>query len=168
MIKALDYLTKELKVIEDENTIQDVIRELEYAHPSEPHDELNVFFGDKNQLLVAEPHKELTDYDNKTPVGAPYKYGYQQYTYGKKPNPDYNPPKSNVTFVDAIKFKEIESSKVRLGWVSFTHIDGRKTHMSFSECRDLIPKLIRGWLIGQFVYKRYYGCTRIHCLKVLV
>lgn len=165
-MNAVDFVTNSLSNVIDTKTIGDVVSELGRTHDSEMYDDLEVFFGANGQLLAAEPKKDVTDYNNRVPYTN--SWGRTGFSYGTKPNPDYRPPRDNKTFVDAIKFDGIYSSKVRHGRVNFTHLDGRETHMSFAQFRQVLPKLVRGWLVGEFCYRKYYRALEIYCIKVLV
>lgn len=164
-MNAIDYLNKQIDAF-NKKTIEDAVRELDTQFPPEPYDDMDVYFDANGGLLDGEPTKTITDYQNKIPYKTAW--GGTSYNYNQIPNPDYLPPRQNYEFVAAIKLVDIVSGKPRHGWVKFEHHDGPETQMTFAQFKKVAPKMIRGWLIGRFAYRTYYGTCEIFLLESLI
>lgn len=157
----VDYFNNILKDFFLESNLHTIVHELQCEHKTEEYSDLEVYMDGSGHLLYYVPHKT-------TSICVNPGVAWSQRTYKDVPNPSWFPPQKNNTFVDAIKFDKINSGAARKGTVSFTHMDGRKTHMSFHQYRKLAPKLIQGWLIGKFAYNKFYGKVEIFCIEVLL
>jgi hypothetical protein len=155
-MRLQSILSKEL----DEDALFRIVAELQSKNPSEPYDNLEVWFGLDGHLQDGAPEQNLVQWN----WDATARRSVKSIT----PNPDYLPATRNDTFVDAIRLIDIPCGKPRHGWAKFEKLNGVITHMSFKQYKELAPQLIRGWLIGNFAHRKYYGSYEIYCLKVLV
>ena len=143
---------RDITIYEDPDRIRQAILHLRQKYPEEKVGGLQVPFVDGN-----------LKYSDHIP------YIYDRQSRCSIPDPNYNLVKrDNSVFVDAIQYSRVVTWAPRKGSIAFIHPDGRTTHMSPNDFEKIADKMVRGWLIGRFKYRQFYGSWHIECVEVLV
>lgn len=146
--------TFDLRTYEDTKHIQHAVEVLRQQYPDKKIGGDQVPFDNKgNQLHTKDSvQAQLYDYNTKAWISTG----------------NFLVERDNQEFVTAIKFHSITHWAPRNGSVAFETTDGRDCYMNPGDFEDIAEDMVKGWIIGRFKYRKWYGSWGIQCLEVLV
>ena len=75
--------------------------------------------------------------------------------------------RDNFIFVQAMQIKGFERAKYVRICAAMIDLDGHEYKMPIKIFEKHVSSLYGGWLVGQFVFTKYYGYYRLDCVKNL-